>query len=160
MYVFIGGGLVMLATAYMGFSAASFYKRRLVSIEAFLSLIIHIEAQIDGYLTPVNEILAAYNDKRFSDTDFCGIASSEGGAVAVRRLAGRLCLYPSELSELCTFFEGLGKGTADEEIRHCGYFEKRFSKLSQDAASELRGKVKLFRGLGILGGIMTVIILL
>lgn len=160
MHVLIGAALVLLSAVYTGFTAAVFYKRRLLRLEAFLALICHIEAQIEGYLTPLESIFSSYDDKRLTDIDFCGIAAEKGGAEAIRLCAGRLYLNPDEAAELCTFFDGLGKGTAAEEIRHCRYFEKRFSKLCAEASSELPGKIRICRGLGILIGIMVVIILL
>jgi len=159
-YKLIGGALIMISLTYVGFCAALFYKRRCERLKAFLALICHIEAQIDGYLTPVNSIFDSYRDKKLADTDFLKIAAEEGGSEAVRRLAHKLNLRKDELDELCAFFDGLGRGTAAEEIKHCRYFEKRFETLSWEASKELSGKMKIYKGLGILIGIMTVIILL
>ena len=160
MYLLIGAALVFFSAAYVGMAAASLHCLRVKQLEAFCSLIAHIGAQIDGFLTPLDEIFRTYNDPLLVKLGFLGSVGDAGYMEAFEKCGSRIYLKSSETAVLRSFFDGLGHTSAASEVKHCLLFEKKLSEIAGKARSELAQKMKICRVLGIIIGIMLVVILL
>lgn len=153
-----GAVIIFFVCSTVGFSASKMYSRRVKELEAFASLISYIGAQIDGFLTPLDRIYATAK----SDTleGFLKILRQSGGTEAVRLCSKSLHLAHGEYAELEHFFEGLGHHSADEEAKHCAYFEKRIRGYAENARKELPAKGRVCRTVGMLLGVMLALVLL
>ncbi len=156
----IGAVLIFAASSAAGLSAAAMYRLRVEQLEAFARLIVHIGAQINSFLAPLDRIFAAYDNRMLAKCGFLEALRRDGGEAALTACRRRLYITETELDELKKFFMGLGRRGADEEARHCEYYEKRMSAMASKARSELAGKIRLCRSFGMLIGIMLAVILL
>lgn len=152
--------LILTASSMGGIITAGVWKKRVLQLEAFHELAVHISRQIDGYLTPLQKIYAEYEDTELSRCGFLFALRKYGGVKALEECRSSLCISESDISELRAFFMGLGRHSAKEEARHCAYFEKQIGDIAGKAKKELAAKTRLCRGFGILFGIMLAVILI
>ena len=155
----VGALLILSASVTLGSAAAHMYRRRVWQLDAFYALISHIGAQIDGFLLPLDRIYADFHSRELEDCGFLALLREYGGERALA-LCRSLVLTGDELEELTKFFSGLGHHAADEELRHCAYFEKRIGAMVSQAREQLAKKGKLCRALGALFGILCTVILI
>ena len=154
----LGAVIIFFACSAVGFSASKMYSKRAKELEAFAALISYIGAQIDGFLTPLDRIYATAK----SDTleTFLAILRQSGGAEAMRLCRKSLHITHGEYEELEHFFEEFGHHSADEEARHCAYFEKRIRGFAESARAELPSKGRVCRTVGMLFGVRLALVLL
>ena len=157
---FLGALLVFGSCAVMGMYAAMSYGKAVRELEAFLRLISHIGSQIDGLLMPLHSILASYTDPLLENNGFLPEFRENGASCAVEKVRKKLYMDERCITELENFFRGLGCHNADEEARHCAYYEKRVAELAKNARDALPGKSRMCRAFGVLVGIMLAVILL
>ena len=157
---FVGAVLIFTACTSMGISASAMYKRRAAQLEAFVLLITHIGAQIDGFLLPLDRIYANFKNRTLEGCGFLDALQKNGGVAALSECRRRMNLGDDEIGELEKFFVGLGRHAADEEARHCAYFEKRIGELAASARGQLAQKTRLCRAFGMLVGVMLAVVLL
>ncbi|MBQ8551555.1 MAG: stage III sporulation protein AB [Clostridia bacterium] len=155
-----GAALIFAASLAAGLCAAGMYRTRVIQLEAFHSLIVHIGRQIDSCLVPLDRIYAAYRDPVLERCGFLAELRRSGGEAALSACGYRLLLSDTEIHELTAFFMGLGRHSAEEEPRHCAYFSARIGELAEKARGELAAKTRLCRAFGMLLGIMLAVILL
>ncbi len=156
----MGAVLIFAASAAGGLTAAGVYRVRVLQLEAFHALIVHIGRQIDGFLLPLNLIYAEYREPILEKCGFLTALCASGGEEAVDACRHRLFLTDSELGLLKAFFGGLGRHSAEEEARHCAYYLTSIGELAKNARGELAQKIRLCRAFGMLFGIMLAVILL
>jgi len=156
----IGAVIIVAVCGYVGASLAGMCRIHTEQLEAFRVLIGHIGSRIDGFLSPLDEIFRSYCDKTLEHIGFFDAVAKYGCASALSHCRSRLYLSDNEYRELEAFFGGLGHGFAEEEIKHCRYYESRFSVISEKAGSELAKRSRLYRMLGLLSGVMIAVILL
>ncbi len=156
----MGAVLILTASSMGGIITAGMWKKRVLQLEAFHELIVHIARQIDGYLTPLEKIYAEYDSTVLSRCGFLEALREYGGVMALEECRRSLCVSDSDISELAEFFSGLGRHSAKEEARHCAYFERQIGDIARKAKDELAAKTRLCRGFGILLGIMLAVILI
>jgi len=156
----MGAALILTASSVGGIITAGMWRKRVLQLEAFHELIVHIARQIDGYLTPLEKIYDEYDSTVLSRCGFLGALREYGGERALGECRSGLCISDSDISELREFFSGLGRHSAKEESRHCAYFEKQIGDIAKKAKDELAAKTRLYRGFGVLFGIMLAVILI
>ena len=156
----IGSLLIFLACSAAGFSGAAMYKAQKDELVAFLRLISHIKARIEYCRAPLDSIFAEYTDRLLERCGFIEAALTMRPTDALAKCRSRLSLSDAQIDELMKFFSDLGCHTAAEESAHCAYWEKRVGELLDAARRELPRVTRLYRGIGILVGIMAAILLL
>lgn len=156
----IGAVLVFGSCAVMGMYASASYRRAVRELEAFLCLIVHIRGQIDGFLMPLHSILAEYTDPLLEKNGFLPESRENGACRALEKVRNKLYMDDRCITELENFFMGLGLHSAEEEARHCSYYEKRIGELTKNARDALPSKGRMCRAFGALAGIMLAVILL
>ena len=155
-----GAMIIFLVCSAVGFSASKMCSRRVKQLEAFASLISYISAQIEGFLTPLDRIYATAKSPVLDECSFLKVLRQNGGVEAMHMCRPSLSLTDSECAQLERFFEGLGHHSADEETRHCAYFEKLVRGFAETARTELPSKGRVCRTIGMLFGIMLALVLL
>ena len=155
-----GAVIIFFACSAAGFSASKMYSRRVKQLEAFSSLISYIGQQIHGFLTPFDRIYATAKSSALEECSFLNVLRQNGGVEAMRICRKSLHLTDGECAELERFFEGLGHHGADEEAKHCAYFEKRIRNFAEAARSELPMRGRVCRTIGMLFGVMLALVLL
>ena len=156
----IGAVLIFAACTASGMSAAAVYRQRVIQLEAFTALIAHIGAQISVFLTPLDHIYAEFRNAALEKCGFIGALKAVGGVSALDECRRRIQLTDDEVYELERFFAGLGHSSAQEEARHCAYFEKRIGELAASARGTLASKMRICRVFGMLTGVMLAVMLL
>lgn len=152
--------MIFAACTAVGFFASAMYKRRVRQLEAFAALVAYIGAQIGGFLTPLDRIYASFENRTLDECAFLAALRQSGGVAAMEVCRRSLNLTQDERDELERFFEGLGRHSADEEARHCAYFERRIGELVAAARAEHASKGRVCRTLGMLFGLMLALLLL
>lgn len=155
-----GALLVFCSCTAIGMYAAATYRKAADELEAFHGLIVHIGAQIDGFLMPLDEIFESYTDKVLEKNGFLPMLRREGIGAAMESVKDRLYMGEAGVAELENYFSGLGRHGAEEEARHSAYYEKRIAELAKTARDVLPAKSRLCRAFGVLSGIMLAVILL
>ncbi len=155
-----GAAIIFFACSAVGFFASKMYSCRVKELEAFAALVSYIGAQIDGFLTPLDRIYATVKNHVLEECFFLKVLRQSGGVEAMRMCRHSLHLTDGEYVELERFFEGLGHHDADQEAKHCVYFEKRIRGFAETARAELPSKGRLCRTIGMLFGIMLALVLL
>ncbi len=155
-----GALMIFAACTAAGFSASAMYARRARQLEAFTALISYVGAQINGFLAPLERIYATFENRTLEQCSFLAELRQSGGVTAMETCRRSLNLTQSERDELKAFFVGLGRHSADEESRHCAYFEKRIGELAATARAQHSSKGRVCRTLGMLFGLMLALVLL
>ena len=155
-----GAVLILASCAVSGAAVSGFFTRRAVTLEAFLGLITHVKNQINGFLYPLDSIFENYSEPTLERIGFLASLRKNGGEAAFGEYRGRLCLAENEERELEGFFRELGSHTAQDEARHCAYFEARIGELAKNARDELAKKKRMSLSLGALLGILIAVILI
>ncbi len=160
MMMLAGAFCIFSACTVVGVYAASFYRKAVEELEAFHRLIVHVGAQIDGFLSPLDVIFASYTEPCLEKNGFLPVLRRDGGAAALEAVRGRLYIGENAVNELESFFLGLGRHAASEESRHCAYYEKRIAELLRKHKEALPGKSRLCKAFGVLTGIMLAVFML
>ncbi len=156
----LGALMIFAACTAVGFFASAMYARRVKQLEAFAALISYVGAQINGFLTPLEQIYATFESRTLDECSFLTALRQSGGVAAMEICQRSINLTRRERDELECFFEGLGRHSANEEARHCAYFEKRVGELAIAARAEYSSKGRVCRTLGMLFGLMIALVLL
>lgn len=159
MYTVIGGLMVFISCSLIGFGASRLYRLRVKQLEAFLRLISHIKAQIEYFRTPLDNIIAEYEDTQLSGCGFLLAARELGLRNGFESCRGRLMLSDDESDELMKFFDILGKNSADEESRYCTYYEKMIGDALNRECADLAKRSKLCKTFGMLAGFLLAVLL-
>lgn len=155
-----GALFIIASSSLIGASVSRFYIQRVVTLEAFLRLMTHIESEIGGFLSPLDSIYASFRCPALEESGFIGCLMKKGGTAAINEYSRRLSLFDDEKELLLSFFGELGRHGAEGEARHCAYYKSKLAGLCETAKGEAASKKRLCLSLGVLFGIMLSVILI
>ncbi len=128
------GGLILLAAGgYLAMAVSRYERRRLLVLDAYLSLIYHIKGQIDCYAMPIRDILATVDPTLLAaclgsdhPEDACArlpvlLASSELPLAALVE-ESRLYLEPEADRLLTAFAHELGATHRTDQVARCEHY--------------------------------------
>ncbi len=134
-----GAGALLAAGGFFAYSFIRYERHRLTVSEAWIDLILYIRAQIDCYLTPLDEILAGA-DRELLDACMC-----HDPAPDLRTLLA--CSTPYLNSECRRLIEGLirelGSSYREEQLRRCEYYAHALEAHRDAIAKELPARIRL-----------------
>lgn len=134
------GGLLMLCAG--GMTAATvirFEKRKLSVLDAWIELLLYVRGQIDCYLLPLDEILAAA-DKTLLHA--CAPSGKFDSLSAL--LQGALpYLEPEGRRLLSALVRELGSSYREEQIKRCDYYIHALELCREKMAEALPARLKM-----------------
>lgn len=135
----IGCGLILAAGCGAALLCVRTQRHRLEVLDAWIELIAHARLQIDHFLTPKDEILAAL------DPD---LLRRLGGAPADRSFSSLLRQTEGQLSDgarrlIVSFTEGIGNGYREEQVRACDYYVDALRVLYGREAEALPARIRV-----------------
>ena len=149
--------IIFMGCAFGGVSFSSVFKKRAAQLEGIYSLISFIGGQIEGYRTPLDNILSSYRNKALDECGLCRSILDLGFHNGIESCHG-LLLSREQTVALIEFFRLLGTFDGESAVRHCGYYGKIFLELSEKARKEASEKSRLCRSIGVLAGIMVAVL--
>jgi hypothetical protein len=135
----LGMGLVLSAGSLAAYSATHFEKRKLSVIDAWIDLILHIRAQIDCYLMPLDEILAG-TDEEILKSCMCRTPHPDLFNLLE---ASSPYLIPQAKRLIAAFVKEIGGSYREEQLRRCDYYVNALRMLRQKIADDLPAKTKV-----------------
>ena len=155
----LGGALIFLTSVFVGEEARSYERIKLKESEAFLNLVRHIRNEIACYKTPLPKIISSYSNKELLECGFLENFDISWND-AVMACSDRLHIDDDVKRILIKFGEELGGSYKDEQISCCDYYADVLSKNVAHMKEELPSKLKIYRSLSAILGILAVIILI
>ena len=113
-------GSIILTLSGVGFalSLCRYQRRKLVTLDGFISLIRHIKGQIDCYAKPIGDILLTMPPEIYHDCN-----CSEGAdSLEIMIDESRIYLEDEPLRLLRSFACEFGSTFRDEQLRRCDYY--------------------------------------
>ncbi len=161
---------VIMGGGYIGIIFSSKLDNRAKQIEQFRLAIAQIGFNIKFLKMPVGMALSNAAKIRhgvvegiFSsaaeDISKKSIATATAFERAVLKSRDKLCISKEELEIISDFAENLGKGDVESEINNINASCAKLELARENAENLYAQKGKLYRGLGLLGGILLVIVL-
>ena len=170
LYKFIGSGLIIFASSFLGISRAEKFNARVKYLQSMQSSILRIENEIRYAHTPLTEIfkrtcesddgvvgkmfLSAYNCMR----ELNGKPLSQIWASSVEKVSGKIFKDDKEL--LCSFSKCFTKGDVESQIKSLRLYFERISHTLEKAQRESEINKKLFTNLGVYTGILVAVLLI
>ena len=132
-YKALGSLLLLLAGGYLALSVSRYERRRLLVLDAYLSLIYHIKGQIDCYAMPIRDIFAMLDPVLLAaclgvdDPDVATAWRSQRLGVPESPLPalveeGRLYLSPEAERLLSSFARELGSTHREDQVARCDHY--------------------------------------
>ncbi len=125
-------------------------KSKISSAIKACDFIKYIKTQIEYFSTPINKIIASYEDKSPLIEDL----STKSFSVA-KRLLDR-----GDFKLVFDFFSSLGKGLKDEELSLCSYTIEELQKCIEKKEKDYPDKIKVFRAMALFFGFCVIILLI
>ena len=123
--------VILLAGGASAFGSARYERRRLRVLDGWLDMILYIRAQVDCYLTPIDEILSDFVPEN-APADLASLYASS-----------RPYLDTETRHLLEGFIRAFGNGYREEQLRHCDYCIAALRGRREGVAAELPARVRL-----------------
>lgn len=151
----LGGGLIVLAGGIVAHQTVKREKKRLSVLDGWLDLLLYIRGQIDCYLMPLDEILAA------ADKTLLVRAGAVRATDSLRAIyASALPYLDAESGRLiASLIRELGTSYREEQVKRCDYYLGALQKQREKLAAELPARVKMYTTLSICAAVGTAILL-
>ncbi len=138
----IGGGILLAVGAFSAYHTIRYEKKRLSVLEGWLDLVLYIRSQIDCFLTPLHEILAAGEPS----APGTGIPDGTGNLSALLK-ASSVYLDEENRRFLEAFVREIGSGYREEQLHLCDYYIGVLRTRREKAAAELPRRIRACRAL-------------
>ena len=153
----LGSAVAVAASVIAAGAAVSGEKRRLTQLQAFTSVVRRLGQQIEGFSSPVPEILKKTDPALLCA---CGAQVPDTKSFASFLDSCDLALSTQEKSVLFDFAADLGRKFRDEQVRSCTLCADRLDELSKNAELQLPKRRKVTYTLFICSALALVIILI
>lgn len=160
----VGGG-------YLGYTGALFYKIRLTQLNQFREGLVQLKFNISFLKMPIASALSGAGECRKGVV--CKIIKETSKNISEKNMIPKtawkeaiennnvgLCISDEDKIILSEFFDNLGKGDVESECRNIDAAYAKLTSAGEDAKGEAERMYKLFKGLGLLGGMLAAVILL
>lgn len=136
LYKPFGGALILAVGVWIAVRTARYERRRLTTLDAWIELILYIRTQIDCYLTPLDNILAAAPHRL---TDRLGRGEKDLNALLSR---SRPDLDDRAYEQIEMLLCELGTSYREEQVKLCDYRLALLRDLRGGLAAELPARQK------------------
>lgn len=167
LYSWLGAGLIVAATTYIGFKNAEKLSRRVRSLLAIQTGLSILESEISFSANHLKQALSKIEESVHT----CGLFQDAGAAIAelgtaeawrqtVQKKQDVLCLSKSDVEALSSLAAELGVTDRENQMKNI----RRVSALLEDAGktaqAEYEKTARLYQSGGVLIGVLVVILLL
>ncbi len=166
----IASAVVVLGGGYIGILAAAELETRVRQIEELLGALSQIGFNISFLKMPLSRAIRGVADgqrgavggllgsvaKQIAED---GVSPDTAFERAIRKSRGSLCIGKGEIEILSEFTKNLGRGDTESEINNINLACAKLTLARDNARGELSQKGKLWRGMGLLGGMLVVVLL-
>lgn len=161
----LGSVFIVISSALIGILCAKNERRRVEQLEGILGMLRHIREQISYFRRTKSKILTSFSDRRpemrvFMSNLHANACDAHPLTAAIERSGPRLMLTAEEKDKLITYDKQFGCHNGESEIRCCDYYISIFEEILEKEKKEMPGKIKLYRTLTLMGGLMLVILLI
>lgn len=164
-----GAVLIILGSSSLGFLKARQISLRSKQLQELKTALEMLKTEIDYGVTPLpvaftklaNNLNSPLGDL-FSTAKknlAAGLVAQRSWQEAVSEVMPRTALLAEDKELLLEIGYNLGNSNSADQIRHLDLAQEKISHLHQIAAAEKEAKVKLWRYLGVLTGLLVVIII-
>ena len=153
----MGSAVAVAASVIAAGAVVSGEKRRLAQLRAFAALVRRLGQQIDGFNTPVPEIL-----RKTDPTLLCACGARVPDTKSFAAFLGScdLALSTQEKTVLLDFAADLGRKFRDEQIKSCNLCADKLDELTRAAELQLPKRRKVTYTLFICSALALIIILI
>ena len=168
----ISSSLIIIASSYIGIACASKYEMEVKNISAFLSTLKMLEFDVSFLKLPLRESFERIaksqrgSVKKFYNYLAEELKSAKGEDIgyiykkALNRYRGELLFDENVEIVLSDFSDNLGNMNVENEIANIKAAYTKLKYYEEEARGIANKNVKMYRGLGLLGGIFIVLILI
>lgn len=168
----LGSGLLILATTAFGAIVAANYARRPVELRLCAAGLEHLETQIGYATTPLPEALPQVARDlrgpvarlfRLTARELAsgkGLTAGEAWKIAIERVWPGTALDRSDRESLAALAPHLGASDRADQVKHLALARQRLTTAAAEAERLAAREGKLWRNLGVLGGVALALILL
>lgn len=151
----LGAALILSVGGIAAFSAVRYEKKRLGVIDGWIDLILYIRAQIDCYLTPIDEILKKEDRPTPNDVN----APDAPADLSAVLNASRVYLDGDAKRLLERFVGEIGSSYREDQLKRCDYCVGSLRTQRERIAAALPSRTRLCAALCLCASIGTAILL-
>ena len=171
MYRVVGCILIVAAGAGMGFSESFRFSERIRTLEMLLQLVICLRGEIscgnaslpDAFYGAAGRMNGKYREFLINAADRMKAGNGEKLSQICRECAEaslkKSCLTHGEKDAFFSIAKYLGYLDREMQLRQLALYEKNLEGEIRLLKEEAFGKKKLYRGLGVLGGLLLAVLL-
>jgi stage III sporulation protein AB len=168
----VGAGLIIFAAYFMGCQVCSLYQRRVRYLEEIIFALEMFQAEVKYGLTPLPQAFQKIGRKMKQPVgslfgDFSanllqgrGLSALECWKSALAKRGPELALTAEQMELLERLGSAWGQGDKDGQGRQISFMQEVLRHALDGARKERQKNDKLFRYLGLLGGVTVVLFLL
>lgn len=158
--------LIIVVSAYIGFYKSKKFSDRVKNLKDFKSSLSVFKSKIEFTYEPIKDIFeeisrVVYQEKENVFKSFCESKNSEDVSLAWNEAVenSNLCLKDDDKEILCLLGKMLGKTDKTGQISQIDLVDNFLDKQISDSEEEKRKNEKLYKTLGVIGGLVIAIIL-
>ena len=149
-----GAVLVLLVGTASALGTVRYEKKRITVLDAWIDLILYIQAEIDCYLTPLQDML------RISNSPLMHVLQ-EGEKTDLGAILRSTSIYLDGNTKrlLESFVRKIGDGYREEQLKHCEYYLSSLRRERERMSGELPMRIRLYSAVCICTSLGTAILL-
>ena len=165
----IGALLIIFSSSSIGFLMAHRIALRPRQLQQLKTALEMLKTEIDYGMTPLPEAFAKLDQNLqppvadlfalAKENIESGIVAQQAWQKAVEEKKSEMAVVEEDHNLILEIAYNLGKSSSADQIRHLELAQKKIDNLYQQAIKEKEQKVKLWRYLGVLLGLLVVIII-
>lgn len=171
MFKAVGLGIILISCAGAGFAFARELTQRLCDLEMMLQVSLLLKGEIqygnaslyDAFTAVAGKMKGKYREFLLSVSEEMKVQKGEPFSVLFQRCARtyfeQSCLCAQEKEKLYSLGERLGYLGVDMQMKQLTLFEKELEFSIENLQKELPARMKIYRSLGILSGVLLMVVL-
>lgn len=134
----IGSIFLALSGAFSAISICRYHRRRLDTIDGFISLIYYVKGQVDCYARPIGDILRSMPSEILRD------CNCPKGAWSLEELVeeSKIYLDPESLRLMTSFATEFGSIFREEQTRRCEHYAAELRARRAYISDKLSGEMR------------------
>ena len=158
MSIRIFGILILLLSAVRySFVMVKREKQKIAQLEDICALVLYVQRNIEGFMTPVNEIVQSFEEYSESFSDYMVLAKNHGLNYALEHYP---MLQKAEIMKVfANFTKKIGRGYKEEELSLCQYTYTLLTEALSKEKDDFSKKTKMYKTLPIMSAISLALIL-
>ena len=134
----IGSGLLALSGIVSAVSLRLYHRRRVDTLDGFISLIFYIKGQVDCYARPIGDIMFSL------PPEICRACNCPKGAATLEDLIDESKLYLDRegMRLLTSFANEFGSIFREEQTRRCDHYISMLTSLREQISTRLEGEMR------------------